>query len=143
MKKHGCFVIARGSNLHLATEAALKIKEVAYMYTEAMPAGELKHGSLALIEEGTPVFVICPDDYTFNDTIANAEEAKSRGAFVIGISDRDSPVFNARVHIPVVQEDFYPLVSIVPLQLLAYYLAVAQGYDPDKPRNLAKSVTVK
>ena len=143
MKQHGCFVIARGSNLHVATEAALKIKEVAYMYTEAMSAGELKHGSLALIEEGTPVFVIAPDDYTFNDTLANAEEARSRGAYIIGISDRDSPVFNRRVNIPAVQQDFYPLVSIVPLQLMAYYLAVAQGFDPDRPRNLAKSVTVK
>jgi glucosamine--fructose-6-phosphate aminotransferase (isomerizing) len=141
--KPGCIMIARGSNLHVANEAALKLKEVAYMYTESIPAGELKHGTIALIEEGTVVFAVCPNDYTFNDTLANAEEAKARGAFIVGISDRDAPVFDLRVAIPTVPQYMYPLVSIIPMQFIAYYLAVSRHYDPDKPRNLAKSVTVK
>jgi len=108
-----------------------------------MPAGELKHGSLALIEKGTPVIAICPEDYTFHETLSNVEEAKARGAFVIGVSDRREDVFDKWIKIPKVEEIFYPLVSIVPLQLFAYHSAIARGLDPDKPRNLAKSVTVK
>ena len=108
-----------------------------------MPAGELKHGTLALIEQGTPVVAICPWDYTFGETMSNIAETKARGAFVIGVSDQQEDIFDEWIKIPQVEEIFYPMVSIVPLQLLAYYLAVAKGLDPDKPRNLAKSVTVK
>jgi glucosamine--fructose-6-phosphate aminotransferase (isomerizing) len=138
-----CYFIARGSNFHIATEAALKMKEVSYVHGEGMPAGELKHGTLALIEKGTPVVVICPDDYTFEDTIRNAEEAKSRGAFIIGVSDLYHPVFDEWLKIPRVEDLLYPFVTIVPLQELAYSTALAKNIDPDRPRNLAKSVTVK
>jgi glucosamine--fructose-6-phosphate aminotransferase (isomerizing) len=139
----GCFVIGRGPNLHIATEAALKLKEIAYIHTEGMPAGELKHGTLALIDEGTPVLAVCPRDFTFADTIANAEEAQARGARIIGISDEDNDIFDTWMKIPKVDEVLYPLVSILPLQLLAYYSALERGHDPDRPRNLAKSVTVR
>lgn len=86
---------------------------------------------------------ICPADYTFEETMSNVAEAKARGAFIIGVSDRDEEIFDKWIRIPTVGEVLYPLVSIVPLQLFAYHSAVARGLDPDKPRNLAKSVTVK
>ncbi|MFC2000111.1 isomerizing glutamine--fructose-6-phosphate transaminase [Chloroflexota bacterium] len=137
------YYIARGINFAIAAEGALKLKEISYIHAEGMPAGELKHGTLALIEEGTPVVVICPRDFTFEETLANAAETKARGAYVIGVSEEWHPLFDEWIEIHNVEEIFYPLVTIVPLQLLAYYLAVARGTDPDKPRNLAKSVTVK
>ena len=121
----------------------MKLKEISYAHAEGMPAGELKHGTLALIEPGTPVVVICPADYTFAETLSNAIEAKSRGAYIIGVSDKESEVYDSWIKLPKVDELLYPMVAVVPLQLLAYYLAVNRGCDPDKPRNLAKSVTVK
>ena len=141
--KSDFYYIARGINFAIAMEAALKAKEIAYVHAEGMPAGELKHGTLALIEQKTPVIAICPADYTFEETMSNVAEAKARGAFIIGVSDRHEQSFDEWIKIPSLAEVFYPLVSIVPLQLLAYNLAVAKGLDPDKPRNLAKSVTVK
>jgi glucosamine--fructose-6-phosphate aminotransferase (isomerizing) len=141
--KNDFYYIARGINFAIAAEGALKLKEISYIHAEGMPAGELKHGTLALIEDGTPVLAICPKDYTFEETLANAIETKARGAFVIGVSEERNPIFDEWIEIRGVEEVFYPLVTIVPLQLLAYYLAVARGLDPDKPRNLAKSVTVK
>ncbi len=137
------YYIARGINFAIASEGALKLKEVSYIHAEGMPAGELKHGTLALVEPGTPVVVICPADYTFAETLSNAIEAKSRGAYIIGVSDRESNVYDSWIRIPEVDELLYPMVAVVPLHLLAYYLAISRGYDPDKPRNLAKSVTVK
>jgi len=137
------YYIARGINFAIASEGALKLKEVSYIHAEGMPAGELKHGTLALVEPGTPVVVICPADYTFAETLSNAIEAKSRGAFIIGVSDRQSNVYDSWIRIPEVDELLYPMVAVVPLHLLAYYLAISRGYDPDRPRNLAKSVTVK
>ena len=110
---------------------------------EGMPAGELKHGTLSLIEEGTPVVVICPADYTYRETLGNAIEAKSRGAHIIAVSDEDNEIYDNWIKIPKVHELLYPMVAVIPLQLLAYYLTIQRGYDPDKPRNLAKSVTVK
>jgi len=141
--KNDFYYIARGINFAIASEGALKLKEISYAHAEGMPAGELKHGTLALIEPGTPVVVICPADYTFAETLSNAIEAKSRGAYIIGVSDKESDIFDSWVRLPKVDELLYPMVAVVPLQLLAYYLAVSRGCDPDKPRNLAKSVTVK
>jgi glucosamine--fructose-6-phosphate aminotransferase (isomerizing) len=141
--KNDFYYIARGINFAIASEGALKLKEISYIHAEGMPAGELKHGTLALIEPGTPVVVICPADYTFSETLSNAMEAKSRGAYIIGVSDKESDIYDSWVKLPKVDELLYPLVTVVPLQLLAYYLAVSRGCDPDKPRNLAKSVTVK
>jgi glucosamine--fructose-6-phosphate aminotransferase (isomerizing) len=141
--KRDFYYIARGINFPIASEAALKLKEISYAHAEGLPAGELKHGTLALVEEGTPVIAICPNDYTFNETLSNAMEAKSRGAFIIGVSDRQDEFYDAWIKIPQVEEPFYPLITIAPLHLFAYYLALELGKDPDKPRNLAKSVTVK
>ncbi|MDD1652624.1 MAG: SIS domain-containing protein, partial [Methanomicrobiales archaeon] len=141
--KNDFYYIARGINFAIALEGALKMKEISYVHAEGMPAGELKHGTLALIERGTPVVVVCPNDYTYEETIANAHETKARGAFVIGLSESNNPIFDDWIVIPDVDEIFQPLVSVVPLQLLAYYSALTRGRDPDKPRNLAKSVTVK
>jgi glucosamine--fructose-6-phosphate aminotransferase (isomerizing) len=141
--KNDFYYIARGINFAIASEGALKLKEISYIHAEGMPAGELKHGTLALIEPGTPVAVICPDDYTYRETLSNATEAKSRGAYIIAVSDKKNEIYDFWIKIPKVDELLYPVVAIVPLQLLAYYLAVSRGYDPDRPRNLAKSVTVK
>ena len=141
--KRDFYYIARGINFPIASEAALKLKEISYIHAEGLPAGELKHGTLALIEEGTPVVVICPSDYTFHETLSNGMEAKSRGAFIIGVSDKKDELYDLWIRIPKVENPFHPLVCIAPLHLLAYYLAVKRGKDPDKPRNLAKSVTVR
>lgn len=136
------YCIARGINFAVAAEGALKLKEVSYIHAEGMPAGELKHGTLALVKTGTPLIVLCPGDYTFRETLNNAMEAKSRGAFIIGVSDVYDDTFAVWVKIPKVEEILYPIVTVIPLQLLAYQLAVTKGCDPDRPRNLAKSVTV-
>lgn len=141
--KSDFYYIARGIDFAIASEGALKLKEISYIHAEGMPAGELKHGTLSLIEKGTPIVAICPDDYTYEETLNNVQEAKARGGFVIGVSDRENPLYDVWLKIPKVDEIFYPLVAVIPLQLLAYRLAVARGNNPDKPRNLAKSVTVK
>jgi glucosamine--fructose-6-phosphate aminotransferase (isomerizing) len=141
--KKDFYYIARGINFAIASEGALKIKEISYIHAEGMPAGELKHGTLALIEQDTPVVVISPNDYTYRETLSNAIEAKSRGAYIIAISDKENEIYDFWVRIPTVNELLYPIITVVPLQLLAYHMAVTLGFDPDKPRNLAKSVTVK
>ena len=135
--------IARGLNLPIAAEGALKLKEVSYVHAEWMSAGELKHGTLALIEEGTPIVALCPRDDTFQETLSNIMETRARGGLVTGISSEDNEGFDHWIEVPEVDEALYPLVATVPLQLLAYHMAVARGKDPDRPRNLAKSVTVK
>ena len=136
------FTIGRGLNFPTALEAALKIKEVSYIHAEGFAGGELKHGVIALIEEGTPCIVFAPVDETYDDILSGAMELKSRGGYIVGISPGDHPVFD--MHIPVADVgDASPLASVVPAQLLGRELAVARGLDPDKPRNLAKSVTVK
>jgi glucosamine--fructose-6-phosphate aminotransferase (isomerizing) len=108
-----------------------------------MPASELKHGTLALIEKGTPVVVIAPGGEGFNNTISNALELQARGAEIIGITDMEHPVFKHRVAIPSSNESVAPTLEVIPLQLLAYFMATERKNDPDYPRNLAKSVTVK
>ncbi len=144
LKDHQDFYfIARGIDFAIAAEGAIKLKEISYAHAEGMPAGELKHGTLSLIEEGIPIVAICPKDYTYEETLNNVQEAKSRGGFIIGVSDEKNEIFDSWLKIPKIEEIFYPLLTVIPLQLLAYYLAVARGNNPDKPRNLAKSVTVK
>lgn len=136
------FIIGRGMSYPIALEAALKIKEVSYIHAEAYAAGELKHGPIALIDKGTPAIVIAPNDETSTDMISSAHEIKARGGLIIGISPQDNPVFD--IHLPVPdlkQATAIPMTIIA--QLLAYNLAIARGLNPDKPRNLAKSVTVK
>ena len=141
--KEHLYFIGKGINFAVAGECALKLKEVSYLHAESMSAGELKHGTLSLIEHGTPVVALCPNDYTYKETISNLYEAKARGALIIGISDKDNQVFDHWLKIPEVRDIYYPLVCVIIGQLLAYYTAVNKGLDPDKPRNLAKSVTVK
>lgn len=137
------YFVARGYQTPVAMEGALKLKELSYVHAEGMPASELKHGTLALIEEGTPVVVLNPSGENHADTLSSAEELRARGADVIGISDVRDEVYRHYIHVPRVQPKFTPIVEAVPLQLLAYHFALARKNDPDYPRNLAKSVTVK
>ncbi len=136
------YAIGRGVNYPTALEAALKIKEVSYIHAEGFAGGELKHGVIALVEEGTPFMVFVASDRTRESVLSNAKEIKSRGAFIIGIAPEDNEVFDVWIKVPDVGPAS-PIVNVLPAQLLAYYLAVERGLDPDKPRNLAKSVTVK
>ncbi len=140
--KEHIYAIGRGTSYATALEAALKIKEVSYIHTEGLAGGELKHGTLALIEKGTPVLVFAPKDETHEAILSNAMEIKARGGFMIGISPQRSDIFDEWIEVKDCG-DASVIVQIVPVQLLAYYIAVTKGYDPDKPRNLAKSVTVK
>ncbi len=147
-KRESVYFIGRGVNFPVALEGALKLKEVSYIHAEGMPAGELKHGTLALVTQGTPVVLLNPGDYTHADTLNNGREAKARGAKLIGVSDEKNDAYDDFVRLPKMDgnedaELFYPLLEAIPLQLLAYHASVARGLDPDKPRNLAKSVTVK
>ena len=137
------YVVGRGTHYPLALEGALKIKELAYVHAEGLAAGELKHGTLAMIEEGTPVILINPADDTYHDTLSNGEEMKARGALIVGISDRPSDLYDLHLQLPEAGRLELPIVEAVPLQLLAYHLALARGTEIDRPRNLAKSVTVK
>ncbi|MBI3841170.1 MAG: glutamine--fructose-6-phosphate transaminase (isomerizing) [Thaumarchaeota archaeon] len=137
------YFVARGYESPVAMEGALKLKELSYVHAEGMPASELKHGTLALIEKGTPVVVINPSGDAHADSLSSAEELKARGAEVIGVSDTNDSVYKHFVQVPKVQAKFMPIVEVIPLQLLAYHFAVARRNDPDYPRNLAKSVTVK
>ncbi|CAA9561518.1 MAG: Glutamine--fructose-6-phosphate aminotransferase [isomerizing] [uncultured Thermomicrobiales bacterium] len=136
------FVIGRGVNYPTALEAALKIKEVSYIHAEGFAGGELKHGVIALIEEGTPCLVYAPNDETRTDVLSGAMELRSRGGFIIGVGSQPDAVFDEYIPVPdagVAQ----PIVNGLPAQLLGYHAALQLGHDPDKPRNLAKSVTVK
>jgi len=137
------YIIGRSIHYPIALEGALKLKELAYIHAEGMTAGELKHGPLALIESNSYVIIINPNDTTFNDNIATAHEIKARGATIIGISDRPNDVYDIFIKIPSAKSIIYPIIEVLPFQILAYYLALAKNADPDYPRNLAKSVTVK
>lgn len=136
------YTIGRGASYSTALEAALKIKEVSYIHTEGLAGGELKHGTLALISNDTWVIVFAPLDETHEAMISNATEIKARGGKIIGVSPKNSQIFDEWIEIKDLK-DATLLAQIVPMQLLAYCLALKKGNDPDKPRNLAKSVTVK
>lgn len=138
------YLLGRSLHYPVALEGALKLKELAYVHAEGIAAGELKHGPLALMEKNTFVIMLNPRDDTFGDTLSNAHEIKARGATVIGVSDRKDDVYDYWIDIPhLSQEAFYPLVEVIPLQILAYQMALVKNADPDYPRNLAKSVTVR
>ena len=141
------FFIGRGLDYKVAVEASLKIKEVSYVHTEAFASGELKHGTIALIEEGTPVVVIATQKNLIDKSVSNIKEVKARGAYIItvGFDDEENlkNVSDNFIGIPECNDMFSGFLSIVPLQLLAYYTSNAKGIDVDKPRNLAKSVTVE
>ncbi len=137
------FLIGRGLSYAAALEATLKIKETACVHAEGFAGGELKHGVIALITKGTPCIVFAPNDDTYNSIISNAQEVKARGGFIIGIGSKENGVFDIFLKTANVKEATI-IPQIVISQLLAYYLALERGIeDPDKPRNLAKSVTVK
>ena len=136
------YIIGRGPSYPLALEAALKVKEVSYIHAEGFAGGELKHGVIALIEPGTPCVVLAPNDETFRSIVSGAEEIKARGGYIIGISPCASEAWDEHIVVADVGEAA-SMVNAVPTQLLAYELAMCRGLDPDKPRNLAKSVTVK
>jgi glutamine---fructose-6-phosphate transaminase (isomerizing) len=136
------FVIGRGSHYPSALEAALKIKEVSYIHAEGFAAGELKHGVIALVEAGTPCVVLAPDDGTRTDVLSGAAELRSRGGYIIGVGSTGDRVFDDFIELPDAGLASV-IVEAVPGQLLGYFAALARGNDPDRPRNLAKSVTVK
>jgi len=142
-RKEHIYIIGRGLSYATTLEAALKIKETACVHAEGFAGGELKHGVIALIEKGTPCIVMAPNDETYDDIISNAQEIKARGARIIGIGPKNNQVFDRFLQTADVKEATI-IPQVVVAQLLAYYLALARGIkDPDKPRNLAKSVTVK
>ncbi|HEX2227189.1 MAG TPA: glutamine--fructose-6-phosphate transaminase (isomerizing), partial [Candidatus Binatia bacterium] len=139
--------LGRGINYPIALEGALKLKEISYIHAEGYPAGEMKHGPIALIDEKMPVVVLMPGDRYFQKTLGNLKEVESRGGKVIIITDEEklpADIPSARcLKVPKASHFLTPIVMTVPLQLLAYYIAVLRGTDVDQPRNLAKSVTVE
>lgn len=136
------YIIGKAENYPMALEAAIKIQEVSYVHAEGFAGGELKHGPIALITQGTPCISLIANDEVKEDMISSTIQLKARGAYIIGISPDHHSVFDEWIKVPDVGVAS-PLVNIIPIQLLAYYLAVLRGLDPDMPRNLAKSVTVK
>ncbi len=143
-KVNDIYLLGRSIHFPIALEGALKMKELAYVHAEGIAAGELKHGPLALMDKNVVVFVINPDDKTYSDTLSSAHEVKARGAKIVGISNIPNDVYDAIIEIPKLDNELlYPLVEIIPLQLFSYYLALQRNADPDFPRNLAKSVTVR
>ena len=142
-KLNHMYVLGRGLSYPAALEFALKMKETCYIHAEGFAGGELKHGVIALVEKGTPVVVLAPLDKTYDEIISNAQEVSARGGYIIGVSPKPHPVFDNYFNVDDVG-DATLILEIVVAQLLAYYTALAKGLkDPDKPRNLAKSVTVK
>jgi glucosamine--fructose-6-phosphate aminotransferase (isomerizing) len=136
------YLISRGIGYPIAMEGALKLKEVAYIHAEAMAGGELKHGTLALIQQGTPVIALVPAGEVEDKMFSNIQEVRARGARVMSVASKEIPDTETLL-LPNVDEIFFPFLSVLPLQLLAYYLSVERGCDPDRPRHLAKSVTVE
>jgi len=137
------YILGRGINYPIAIETALKLKELTYIHAEGIAGGELKHGPLALMDSNVFVIIINPNDMTYSDTLTSAREIKARGAKIIGVSDIESDVYDYWIEMPKIDEVLYPISEIIPLQLLSYYSALEKNTDPDYPRNLAKSVTVK
>ncbi len=136
------YIIGKGANYPIALESAIKLQEVTYIHAEGFAGGELKHGPLALITKQTPVIVIAAQDDCYQEIISNAIEIKTRGGYIIGISPINNPVFDFWLKVPEADLDS-PIVNLIPIQILAYHLSVLKDNNPDKPRNLAKSVTVK
>ena len=147
-KNKSAFYLGRGSQVPIAFEGALKLKEISYIHAEGYAAGELKHGPIALIEDGTPVIVLAPYDHLFEKTISNLQEVASRGAYIILITDEKGAKHTGDmaddiIVMPTTHEFVAPIVTTIAIQLLAYHTAVHLGTDVDQPRNLAKSVTVE
>jgi glucosamine--fructose-6-phosphate aminotransferase (isomerizing) len=139
--------LGRGYNFPAALEGALKLKEISYIHAEGYPAAEMKHGPIALIDELMPVVCIAPHDAVFDKIVSNIQEVKARKGRVIAITTRDEPALRGAVdhefRIPETVDLLTPVLASIPLQLLAYHIAVKRGCNVDQPRNLAKSVTVE
>jgi glucosamine--fructose-6-phosphate aminotransferase (isomerizing) len=139
--------LGRGYNFPVALEGALKLKEISYIHAEGYPAAEMKHGPIALIDSEMPVVFIAPHDAVFDKVVSNIQEVKARGGKIICITSQDEPdlegMIDHEIRVPQTIDMLYPILTVVPLQLLAYYIAVKRGLNVDQPRNLAKSVTVE
>ena len=145
--KENALFLGRGMHYPIALEGALKLKEISYIHAEAYPAGELKHGPLALVTSEMPVVTVAPNDALLEKLKSNMQEVRARGGVLYVLADADSKIESSEgVHVIRMPEHYgtlSPLLHVVPLQLLAYHTALARGTDVDKPRNLAKSVTVE
>ena len=137
--------LGRGINYPIALEGALKLKEISYIHAEGYPAGEMKHGPIALLDANVPVVSIAVPGPVFEKVLSNAQEAKARDAQLIGVAPEgpDTDIFDELLPVPEVSEWISPLLTVVPMQLLSYHIAAHRGLDVDQPRNLAKSVTVE
>ena len=144
---HDAFFIGRGADYAISLEGSLKLKEISYIHSEAYAAGELKHGTISLIEDGTLIIGVLTQSRLIEKTISNMVECKARGAYLMGVTSCEDEntldKIDFTVHIPEVDEHFMGILAVIPLQLLGYYISVSKGLDVDKPRNLAKSVTVE
>ena len=148
LEARGSMFLGRGVSFPIALEGALKLKELSYIHAEGYPAGEMKHGPLALIEDGMPVVVLAPRDSYYKKTISNMQEVIARGAKVLLITNKSKDEIVSEniwetIEVENTNDDLLPFLLTIPLQKLAYYSALKKGYDIDKPRNLAKSVTVE
>jgi len=146
--RHDAIYLGRGPQFPIALEGALKLKEVSYIHAEGYPAAEMKHGPIALVDKNMPVIFIAVKDRFYKKILSNIEEVKSRGGFIIIIANNDKnkmieKLTDIIITIPEADEFLMPMLTVVPLQLLAYHSAVKRNCDVDKPRNLAKSVTVE
>ena len=141
------FFMGRGLDIDVAMEGSLKLKEISYINSFAVAAGELKHGTIALIEDGTLVLALATQDKLYEKMLSNIKEVKARGAHVVAIAKEGNKEVEKSadtvIYIPDTMDELAPILSVVPQQLFSYYVAVARGCDVDKPRNLAKSVTVE
>ncbi|MEO1353135.1 MAG: SIS domain-containing protein, partial [Cyanobacteria bacterium J06635_15] len=139
--------VGRGINYPIALEGALKLKEISYIHAEGYPAGEMKHGPIALLDAKVPVVAIAMPGTVYEKVLSNAQEAKARDAQLIGVVPMNDPeaeeTFDSLLPVPVVDELLSPILTVIPLQLLSYHIAARRGLDVDQPRNLAKSVTVE
>lgn len=140
--KNDVIIIGRGVNYPMAQEAAIKLQETCYVHAQGFAGGELKHGPLSLVEKGTPCIALVANDETRAETISNAMEMKARGGYIVGVAPQKNEVFDYWIKVPDVGEA-NPIVNIIPVQILGYHIALLRGINPDYPRNLAKSVTVK
>jgi glutamine---fructose-6-phosphate transaminase (isomerizing) len=139
--------LGRGINFPIALEGALKLKEISYIHAEGYPAGEMKHGPIALLDAKVPVVTIAMPGTVFEKVLSNAQEARARDARLIGVTPMDeleaAETFDTLIPVPHVDEILSPIVTVIPMQLLSYHIAARRGLDVDQPRNLAKSVTVE
>lgn len=146
-KKQHSYFLARGNSIPVALEGALKLKEISYIHAEALPAGESKHGPIAIVEPDFPVIIIAPNDWTAKKILGNAEEMRARGAYIISITEKDHNIIKRSDYPFILPKAFSPLIEpityVIPLQMIAYYTATRRGFDPDRPKNLAKTVTVE